>query len=220
MSGLPSIAWRRNVGHGPAVVGTHARAVGVEDARDARVHALLAVVGHGHRLGVALGLVVHAARAERIDVAPVGLGLRVHQRVAVDLGGRRQEQAGTLELGQAERVVRAVGAHLEGVQRQAQVVDGGGRAGEVEDVVHPAFDVDELGQVDVAEVEAVVADVLDVLQRPRVEVVEAHDLVILGEQALTQVRAQESGSAGHHRAFHHEPPFHRRPCKSIHVRLW
>ena len=46
------------VRHHPAIVEPHARAVGVEDADDVRVDAVVAVVGHGHRLGEALGLVV------------------------------------------------------------------------------------------------------------------------------------------------------------------
>ena len=48
----------------PAVVEPHALAVGVEDADDVRVDAVDAVVGHGHRLGEALGLVV-ARRGRR-----------------------------------------------------------------------------------------------------------------------------------------------------------
>src|SRR3954447_15724450 len=38
----------------PAVVGAHPRTVGVEDPHDRRVDALLAVIGHRQRLGVAL----------------------------------------------------------------------------------------------------------------------------------------------------------------------
>ena len=64
------------VRNGPAVVDLHARAEGVEDAHDADVDAVVAVVGHRHRLGEALGLVVDAADADRVHVAPVGLGLR------------------------------------------------------------------------------------------------------------------------------------------------
>ena len=52
-----------------------------------------AVVGHGHGFGEALGLVVHAARAHRVDVAPVVLPLRVDQRIAVDLGGGGEQEA-------------------------------------------------------------------------------------------------------------------------------
>src|SRR5581483_8233083 len=55
----------------PAVVRPHSGPVGVEDPRDAVVDALLPVVGHGQRLGVPLRLVVDAARADRVDVAPV-----------------------------------------------------------------------------------------------------------------------------------------------------
>ena len=83
----PSSAWRTKVGIARPSFGAHPRAVGVEDADDRRVHALLAVVRHRQRLGVALRLVVDAARADRVDVAPVGLRLRVH------LAGRRRPRS-------------------------------------------------------------------------------------------------------------------------------
>ena len=118
-----------------AVVGAHPRSVGVEDADDRRVDALLAVVGHRQRLGVALRLVVDAARADRVDVAPVVLLLRMDLGVAVDLAGRGDQEAGALPLGDAEHVVGAVGADLERVQRQPQVVDRARRRGEVVDEV-------------------------------------------------------------------------------------
>ena len=115
----------------------HARAVGVEDAHDADVEAVVAVVGHRHRLGEPLGLVVDAARTDRVDVAPVGLGLRVDLRVAVDLAGRGQEEAGVLGLGQAERVVRAEAADLQRLDRHLEVVLRRGRAGEVQHARRP-----------------------------------------------------------------------------------
>ena len=82
------------VRHDAAVVGVHARAVGVEDARHLDAQLVLAVVVEEQRLGAALALVVAGARADRIDVAPVVLGLRVDRRVAVDLGGRGLEDLG------------------------------------------------------------------------------------------------------------------------------
>ena len=87
------------------VVRAHARPIGVEDPDDRRVDALLAVVRHRQRLGVPLRLVVDPARADRVDVTPVGLGLRVHLRIAVDLAGRGEQEAGALPLRQPERVV-------------------------------------------------------------------------------------------------------------------
>ena len=64
--------------------------------------AVVAVVGHGHRLGEALGFVVDAADADGIDVAPVVFALRMLLRVAVDLAGAGQQEAGFLALGQAQ----------------------------------------------------------------------------------------------------------------------
>jgi hypothetical protein len=49
----------------------------------------------------------------------------------------------------------------------------------------------------IKEEEAVVADVLDVLERARVEVVDAQDAMSLLEQVLAQMRAEESGSPGY-----------------------
>ena len=51
-----------------------------------------AVVRHRDRLGEALRLVVDRPGTDRVDVAPVALGLRVHERVAVDLAGRREQE--------------------------------------------------------------------------------------------------------------------------------
>ena len=77
----------------------HAGAVGVEDADDLGVDFVLAVVGHGHGFGEALGLVINAARADGVDVAPVGLRLGMDERVAVALGGGGEEEGGLFGLG-------------------------------------------------------------------------------------------------------------------------
>ena len=156
------------VGNGAAVVGPHPGAEGVEDPDDARVDPLLAQVGHGERLGVALGLVVDAARADRVDVPPVGLGLGMHERIAVDLGGGGEEEPGALDLREAERVVGAVGAHPQRVQRQPRVVDRAGRRGHVVDEVDRLVDLVVRRDVDHPELEVrAVGDVLDVAERAR-----------------------------------------------------
>ena len=74
--------------HRAAVADAHARAVGVEDADDLGVELVIAAIRHRHRFGKPLGFVVDAARANRVDVAPVGFLLRMLERIAVDLGGR------------------------------------------------------------------------------------------------------------------------------------
>jgi len=59
----------------PAVVGVHARPVGVEDPHHPDVQPVLTVVVEEQRLGAARALVVAGARADAVGVAPVALGL-------------------------------------------------------------------------------------------------------------------------------------------------
>ena len=89
------------------------RAVGVEDAHDPRLDPVVAVIGHRDRLGEPLGLVVAAARADRVDVAPVVFALGVDLGIAVDLGRAGQQEPRVLGLGQPERIVGAERADLE-----------------------------------------------------------------------------------------------------------
>ena len=112
--------------------------------------------------------------------------------VAVDLGGRGEDEAGALLLRQAEHVVRPVGADLERVQRQPQIVDRARGRGEVVDEVDRLLDEQRLGEVVLDERELRRADVVDVLQRPGVEVVDADHPVAVGEQMVAQMRAEKS----------------------------
>jgi hypothetical protein len=63
------------VGHHPAVVFSHPGPVGVEDPHYTGVHFVVAAVGHGESLGVALGLIIDAPDTDGVDVAPVSLWL-------------------------------------------------------------------------------------------------------------------------------------------------
>ena len=68
-----------------AVVEAHSWSVGIENPHNAGFKAVVGMVGHRHRLLKALGFVVHAAGTNRVHIAPVVFGLRMHQGVAVNL---------------------------------------------------------------------------------------------------------------------------------------
>jgi hypothetical protein len=120
----------------------------------------------------------------------------MHLRVAVDLARGGDEEAGAMALGQPERVVRPVGADLQRVQRQPQVVDRAGGRREVVHEVDRLVDVVRLDDVDVQVHELGPADVLDVRERAGLEVVDADDAVTACEELVTEMRAQEAGTAG------------------------
>src|SRR5262249_40665080 len=69
------------------VARVHAWAVGIEDPRNLDADAVLPMVVKEQRFSAALAFVVASARADRVDVAPVGFGLRVNLGIAVHLAG-------------------------------------------------------------------------------------------------------------------------------------
>ena len=81
------------VRHHAPVVRVHARAVGVEDPRHLHRHLVLAVVIEEQGLGATLAFVVTGTRADRIDVAPIVLRLRVNG--GITNGPRRSRLAGS-----------------------------------------------------------------------------------------------------------------------------
>ena len=145
------------------------------------------MIGHRQRLGVPLGLVVDATRADRVDVAPVGLALRVLLRVAIDLARRGQEEACPVLLGQPERVVRPGGADLERVEREAEVVDRRGGRRQVVDEVDRLIDEVGVDDVEIQVNEFVGPDVLDVRECAGLEVVDADHSVPAREQLVAEV---------------------------------
>ena len=77
------------VRHHAPVVRMHARTVGVEDARYLDAQLVLAPVVEKQRLGAALAFIIAGTDANRVDVAPILFGLRMHAGIAIDLGRGR-----------------------------------------------------------------------------------------------------------------------------------
>ncbi len=184
-------------GDDAAVLESHAGAVCVEDADDVGIDFVVAMVGHGHGLGETLGFVVDAAGADGIDVAPVGFGLGMFERIAVAFGGGGEEEFGVFGLGEAEGVVGAERTDLEGLDGELEIIDGAGGRCEMEDVVDAAGEVDELCDVVVDELEVLVAGEMgDVVGIARDEVVDGDDAMAFGEEAVDEMGAEEAGAAG------------------------
>src|SRR3546814_7296353 len=68
----------------------HARAIGVEDPRHFDIQAMLTMIVEEQGFGAALAFVVAATQSDRIDIAPVTLGLRM-------LGRRSEEHTSELQ---------------------------------------------------------------------------------------------------------------------------
>ena len=184
------------VGDDSPVVRMHARAVGVEDAGDLDPDLVLAVVVEEQGLGAALALVVAGARAADADEAAIILRLRVHVRIAVDLAGGGLEDRDAEALGEPEHVDGPDHARLRGLHRVALIVDRGGGAGEIVDLVH--LDIEREGHVVSHDLEARIAQVLGEI-RPvaRVEIIDREHVVSLRHQSIAQMAADKTGPTRH-----------------------
>ena len=181
------------IGDDATVARPHAGAIRVEDADDARVHAVVGVIGHRDGFGKSLCLVIDTARTHGVYVAPIRLGLRVHERIAVHLRRGGEKEPGPLGLGEAEGVVRAQRAHLERLDWQLEVVDGTRGRREVQHASQLARHVGEGGDIVPDELEPAIAhEVGDVVRVSRHEVVEPHDAVPFREEPVAQMRSQEA----------------------------
>ena len=96
-------------------------------------------------LGTTFALVITRTDSDRIDVAPVGLGLRMQFGIAIDLGGGGLENPRTSALGKPETMNRSHHRGLDGLDRVVLVVRRRGRAGEVVDLID--FELERLGHI-------------------------------------------------------------------------
>ena len=126
-------------------------------------------------------------------------------RIAVDLGGGRLKDPGLHPFGQPQGVDRAHDAGLDRLDRVVLVMNGRCRTGEVVDLIH--FQVDGVDDVvtDAFKVR-ISQEMADVVLAAGEEVVEAQDLLPLGEQPFAEMRTEKAGAAGDENPLHSANP--------------
>jgi len=145
-SGLPTIAidgdvlsskgLNDKVTHHATIVRMHARAVGIKNSDDLYLQLMLPPVIKKEGLSTSFSLVVTRTNANRVDLAPVTLGLGMNLRVPVDLARRGLKNSGSRALSQTQHIDRAMHTRLGGLHGVMLVMNGARRAGEIEDLIN------------------------------------------------------------------------------------
>ena len=86
----------------------HARAIGVENPGDFDIQTVLAPIVKEQGFRTALTLVVAGAWANRVDVAPIILGLGVNGRITIDFGRGRLKNSCPHTFSESQHVDRTV----------------------------------------------------------------------------------------------------------------
>ncbi len=171
-----------------AIVGMHAWAIGVEDARHLDLQRVLAVVIKKQGLGATLAFVVATTDANGIDVAPIALDLRMNCRVAIYLTSRCLKNLGAKAFGKAQHVYGSVHAGLGGLYRVVLIVNGAGRAGQIVDLVD--LHVKRKRDIVAGQFKPVmVQQMRDIVFGTSEKIVNAQDIVPLCKKAIAQMAA-------------------------------
>ena len=137
---------------------------------------MLAPVVEEERLCGSLALVVAGPHANRVDVTPIVLSLRVDLWIAVHLRRRGQQDPCLGPLGQAEHINRAMDGSLRGLDWVALIMHWRRGTGEVVDLID--LDVKRKCHVVSDQLESrMLEQVLNVGPRGGIEVIDAQDLV-------------------------------------------
>ena len=199
-NGLAEQGLNDEIGDHPAIMGMHLGAIGIEDTAHLDGNMMLAPVREEQRLGTALAFIIAGTDAVGVHMAPVGLHLRMHFGIPVDLAGGSLEDAGLHALGKAEHVGGSIDAGLDGLHRIVLIVDWRRRAGKIVNLIH--FHIERNADVMAHELEArMVHELCHITSGARKEVVHAQDFMSLVQQALAQMRPEEAGAAGNQYAF-------------------
>ncbi len=183
----------------------HARAVRVEDARDLDLHPVLAVVIHEQGFGTALAFVVAGADTDRVHAAPVTFRLWMYFGIAIHFRCRRLHDFRAGAFRQAEHVDRAVHAGFRGLHRVVLVMNRRRRAGEV--VYFIDLDIQRHRHVVAQQLEARVRHQMqNVLLGAGEEIIQTDDLVAFVQQALAQMRTEETAATRDQNFFHTRLP--------------
>ena len=118
----------------------HARSVGIEDAGDLDRQFVLSPIVEEQGFGAAFSFIIAGTGSNRIDASPISLGLRMDFRIAIDFGGRCLENRGSHTFGESKHIDGAVHACLRRLHRIPLIVNGGGGACKIEDLVD--FDIE------------------------------------------------------------------------------
>jgi len=114
----------------------HARTIGVEDAGDLDLKAVLAMIIEKEGLRTTLPLIVTSTRPNRVHASTVGLGLGMYCGVAVYFGSGGLKNFCFQTLGQTKYVDGPVNIDLGGLHWVVLIVNGRCRTCKVVDIIY------------------------------------------------------------------------------------
>ena len=122
----------------------------------------------------------------------------MHQRIAVGFGSRRQEKPGAVLFRDIEHVLRPGGAGFQRLDRMLQIVFRTGERSQVQNRIEFSLRGKRLRDVAFDKIEIrMLEQVLHVSGGARHQIIQGNHTMVVGNQSVTEVRANETGGSRH-----------------------
>jgi hypothetical protein len=89
-----------------------------------------------HGFCTTLTLVIAGTETNGVDITPVGLGLRVYVRIAIDLTGRRLKDLTLRSAGETQHVIGSKHRGLGSLDRVCLIIDRRSRTSQIVDLIY------------------------------------------------------------------------------------
>jgi hypothetical protein len=158
------------------------------------------MIVHKECFGTSFSLIIAGTYPDGIYIAPVGFGLGMYSWVPIHLTGGCLEDASAAATREAKHIDRTVDTDLRRLHRIKLVMNGAGRAGEIENLVD--FNIERMGHVVTHHLEiSVVEKMSNIAACSGVVVVNAEHFAVGSKQPFTKKAAEKTGRSGHEDAF-------------------
>jgi hypothetical protein len=114
----------------------HPGSIGIEDSYNPNIHVVLAMIVEAKGLCTSLSLIIAGPDADGIHVPPIGLGLGMGGRIAIDFTCRGLEDLGLDSLGQSEHVNSPEDTGLDRLHWIELIMNGRCWTGEIIYLIH------------------------------------------------------------------------------------
>ncbi len=155
------------------------------------------MVGHGHGLGKAFGLIIDPPWTDGVHIPPVILRLRMKQRVPVHFRSGSEEEASLFLLRQPQCFVRPQRPYFQRLNGIIEVIHRTGWRGKMEDGIYLSLDKDIIGNIMLDKSEAGVSSQMGyVLRRSCDQVVQAQNFMPFRDEPIAKMTSNKARPSG------------------------
>ena len=178
----------------------HIRSIRIENAHHPRVNAIFAPIIRSQRLRAPLTLIITRANTNRIDISPILLNLRMHQRIAINLTRRRMKNLRLSLHRELQHIHHTDNTRLHRLNRIMLIMHR--RRGTSKIVNLIKLPPKRLSNIMKNETKAtIIKNIINILPSPRKKIIKRSHLITISEQPATKMTTEKPSATSNQSLF-------------------